>query len=103
MIVHPNGSLSLIPHRSQISARPKGSIITAAGVVSFAKIYRQIAESVVAESGSVGDRLVYFARRGANMSGAVFIPAAKAKLAQSLFAKFASDSGVTTRPESDED
>ena len=103
VVVHRDGSLSLIPFRSEMSVRPKGSVVTPRGVVDFADIHRRIAAVVVADKTDAGDRLVYFVGRRASANIAVFIPAAKSQIARSLFEKFAAGSHVPVHADLDVD
>ena len=90
IVVHRSGTLTYVSFRSQSFAHSAHRQTTKHAVANFAVVYRQIAAVVVADKISPADHLVYFSARNAGSAAAVFIPAARAYVAEALFEAFVS-------------
>jgi hypothetical protein len=88
IVVHRSGKLTFVSFRSQSFAHSAHRQTTKHAVVNFAVVYRQIAAVVVADKISPADHLVYFSARNAASSSAVFVPAARASVAEAIFEAF---------------
>jgi hypothetical protein len=88
IVVHRSGKLTYVPFRSQSFAHSAHRQTTKHAVVNFAVVYRQIVAVAVADKISPADHLVYFSARNAASSTAVFVPAARASIAEALFEAF---------------